>query len=110
MCDWVLSGARSLVGLDLQALLGLDLVLNKVVEMISYTNERKPLALPQGRTPRLDSGVRVRKHVVRGEPSTRVSWYFAYNRSGRSGTLVGQESAVIVTADADYPPRMSADP
>ncbi|GKA45370.1 hypothetical protein Tco_0738166 [Tanacetum coccineum] len=28
-------------------------------------NESKPLALPWGRTPRLDSGVRVREHVVR---------------------------------------------
>ncbi|GJV44747.1 hypothetical protein Tco_1429283, partial [Tanacetum coccineum] len=89
MCDWVLSRPRSLVRMDLRALLGLDLVLNKVVEMISFTNESKSLALPRGQTPRLDSGVRVRKHVVRGEPSTRVSYYFAYNRSGRSGTLIG---------------------
>ncbi|GJX94115.1 hypothetical protein Tco_0348701 [Tanacetum coccineum] len=89
MCDWVLSGPISLVRMDLRALLGLDLVLNKVVEMISFTNKSKPLALPRGQTPRLNSGVRVRKHVVRGEPSTRVSYYFAYNRSGRSGTLVG---------------------
>ncbi|GJZ77609.1 reverse transcriptase domain-containing protein [Tanacetum coccineum] len=65
MRDWVLIGLRLLVGLDLQALLGLNLVLNKVVEMISCTSESKPLALPWGRTPRLDSGVRVRKHVVR---------------------------------------------
>ncbi|GJX77027.1 hypothetical protein Tco_0323838 [Tanacetum coccineum] len=34
--------------------------------MISFTNKGRPLALPWGRTPRLDSGVRVRKHVVRG--------------------------------------------
>ncbi|GKB72198.1 hypothetical protein Tco_0933610 [Tanacetum coccineum] len=65
MCDWVLSGLRLLVGLDLQALLGLDLVLNKIVKMISCTSESKPLALPWGWTPRLDSDVRVRKHVVR---------------------------------------------
>ncbi|GJT20025.1 hypothetical protein Tco_0878731 [Tanacetum coccineum] len=96
MCDSVLIGLRLLVGLDLQALLGLDLVLNKVVEMISCTSESKPLALPWGRTPRLDSGVRVRKHVVRS--------------IGRSGTIVGQGSAVIVTADADFLSRMSADP
>ncbi|GKC45078.1 hypothetical protein Tco_1062800 [Tanacetum coccineum] len=88
MCDSVLSGLRLLVGLDLQALLGLDLVLNKVVEMISCTSESKPLALPWGWTPRLDSDVRVRKHVVRS--------------IGRSGALVGQGSAVIVTVDADY--------
>ncbi|GJY70988.1 hypothetical protein Tco_0474691 [Tanacetum coccineum] len=33
--------------------------------MISCINESKPLALPWGRTPRLDSDVRVRHHVVR---------------------------------------------
>ncbi|GJQ95573.1 hypothetical protein Tco_0006712 [Tanacetum coccineum] len=65
MCDWVLIGLRWLVGLDLQALLGLDLVPNKVVEMISCTSGSKLLALLWGQTPRLDSGVRVRKHVVR---------------------------------------------
>ncbi|GKC10211.1 hypothetical protein Tco_1001821, partial [Tanacetum coccineum] len=81
----VLSGLRLLVGLDLQALSKSDLVLNKVVEMISCTNESKPLALPWGRTPRLDSDM-------------------------RSGTLVRQGSAVIVTVDADYLSRMSADP
>ncbi|GJW17908.1 RNA-directed DNA polymerase, eukaryota [Tanacetum coccineum] len=32
------------------------------------------------------------------------------NSSGRSGTLVGQEFAVIVTADANYLPRLSVDP
>nr|GFC69856.1 hypothetical protein [Tanacetum cinerariifolium] len=36
--------------------------------------------------------------------------YFAYNRSGRSKTLAGQGSAVIVTADADYLPRMLTNP
>ncbi|GJY46235.1 hypothetical protein Tco_0435298 [Tanacetum coccineum] len=66
MCDEVLIGLRALVGLVLEALLGLDLVLNKVIETISYTSESKPLALPWGRTPQLDSGVRVRKHVVKG--------------------------------------------
>ncbi|GKC60206.1 hypothetical protein Tco_1087804 [Tanacetum coccineum] len=85
MCNWVLIGLRLLVGLDLQALLGLDLVLSKVIETISCTSESKPLALPCGRTSRLDSGV-------------------------RSGTLVGQGSAVIETADADYLPRMLVDP
>nr|GEZ75783.1 reverse transcriptase domain-containing protein [Tanacetum cinerariifolium] len=45
MCDWVLIGFRLLVGLDLQAFLGLDLVLNKVVEMISCTSESKQLTL-----------------------------------------------------------------
>ncbi|GJX79373.1 zf-CCHC domain-containing protein [Tanacetum coccineum] len=102
MCDWVLSGLRFLVGLDLQALLGLDLVLNKVVEMISCTNESKPLALPWGRTPRLDSGVRVKKHVVRG--------MCVYWEDGQSGTLVGQGSAIIVIANVDYLSRMSANP
>nr|GEZ01969.1 transposase (putative), gypsy type [Tanacetum cinerariifolium] len=75
---------RSLVVLDPKALLGLDLVPNKVMRMISCTNENKPLALPWGRTSRLDS-------------------------DERSGTLVGQGSAVIVTADTDSLPRMSAD-
>ncbi|GJV13853.1 zinc finger, CCHC-type containing protein [Tanacetum coccineum] len=110
MCDWVLSGLRLLVGLDLQAPSRLDLVLNKVVEMISCTNESKPLTLPWGRTLRLDSGVRERKHVVRGESNTRFSWYFVYNRSGHSGTLVRQRSAVIVTADADFLPRALTNP
>ncbi|GJU63362.1 hypothetical protein Tco_1245197 [Tanacetum coccineum] len=110
MCNWVLSGLRLLVGLDLQALLGLDLVLNKVVDMISCTNESKPLALSWGWTPRLDSGVRVRKHVVRGESSTKVSKYFTYNRSGQSGTLVGKGSAVIVAVNADHLPRTLTSP
>ncbi|GKC70153.1 hypothetical protein Tco_1116036 [Tanacetum coccineum] len=34
--------------------------------MTSCTSKGKPLALPWGRTPRLDSGVRVRTHVIRG--------------------------------------------
>ncbi|GJX36835.1 hypothetical protein Tco_0248392 [Tanacetum coccineum] len=110
MCDWVLSGLRLLVGLDLQALLGLDLVLNKVVNMISCTYESKLFALSWGWTPRLDSDVRVRKHVVRGESSTKVSKYFAYNRRGRSRTLVGQGSAVIVAVDADHFPRTLTSP
>ncbi|GJT37100.1 hypothetical protein Tco_0936965 [Tanacetum coccineum] len=96
MCDWVSSGLRVLVGLDLQALFELDLVPNKVVKMISCISESKPLVLPWGRTPRLDSGVRVRKHVVRD--------------IGQSGTLVGQGFVVIVTADADYLPGTSVDP
>ncbi|GJX95798.1 hypothetical protein Tco_0852093 [Tanacetum coccineum] len=58
MCDWLLSGLRLLVGMDRQALLGLDLILNKVVEMISCINKSKLLALSWGKTPRLDSGVR----------------------------------------------------
>ncbi|GKB24694.1 hypothetical protein Tco_0864095 [Tanacetum coccineum] len=61
MCDWVLDGLRLLVGLDIQALFGLDLVPSKVVEMISYTNESKPLVLPWGRT------LVRRKHVVKGD-------------------------------------------
>nr|GEU38464.1 transposase (putative), gypsy type [Tanacetum cinerariifolium] len=48
ICDWVWDGLRSLVGLDLQAPFRLDLVLKEVTEMISCTNESKPLALPQG--------------------------------------------------------------
>ncbi|GKF09254.1 hypothetical protein Tco_0043478, partial [Tanacetum coccineum] len=32
--------------------------------MISYTNNDKPLVLSWGRTPRLDSGVRVSIHVL----------------------------------------------
>nr|GEZ07305.1 serine/threonine-protein kinase/endoribonuclease ire-1 [Tanacetum cinerariifolium] len=42
-------------------------VLNKVVEMIFYTNESKPLALPWRRTPRLDSVMRA--SLVLGFPS-----------------------------------------
>ncbi|GJT30331.1 TMV resistance protein N-like protein [Tanacetum coccineum] len=67
MCDWVLIGLRLIVGLDLQALLGLDLALSKVVEAISFTSKSKPLALPWGWTPRLDS--RVRASLVLGFPS-----------------------------------------
>ncbi|GKC53133.1 hypothetical protein Tco_1075878, partial [Tanacetum coccineum] len=37
---------------------GLDLVLEQVRDMESCTNKKKPLVLPWGRTPRLDSGVR----------------------------------------------------
>nr|GEV04086.1 zinc knuckle CX2CX4HX4C [Tanacetum cinerariifolium] len=58
-------------------------------------DEGKPLALPYGRTLRLDSDVRVKKYVV---------------RMAGVGTLVGHGSAVIVTADANFLPRMSADP
>ncbi|GKA50149.1 hypothetical protein Tco_0743222 [Tanacetum coccineum] len=57
-------------------------------EMIFCTIKSKPLALLWGRTPRLDSGVRV--------SSTRVSYYFGYFSSGQSGSLVGQGSATIV--------------
>ncbi|GJW68455.1 hypothetical protein Tco_0122879 [Tanacetum coccineum] len=42
-----------------RVLVGLDLVLEQVRDMESYTNEKKPLVLPWGRTLRLDSGVRV---------------------------------------------------
>ncbi|GKA36235.1 hypothetical protein Tco_0722726 [Tanacetum coccineum] len=61
-------------------------------------NESKPLALPWGQTPRLNFGVRVRNHVVRT--------MCEYLEDGRSGTLVGQGPADIMTADADYLPRM----
>ncbi|GKD40934.1 hypothetical protein Tco_1261141 [Tanacetum coccineum] len=101
MCDQILIGLRLLVGLDLQALWGSDLVLNKVVEMISCTSESKLLALPWGRAPRLDSGMRVRKHVVR---SMCVYW-----EDGRSGALVGKGSALIMTADTDYLPWTPVD-
>ncbi|GKC60132.1 hypothetical protein Tco_1087730 [Tanacetum coccineum] len=60
-------------------------------------NESKPLALPWGRTPRLDSGVRVREHVVR-------------DMCVRSGTLVGQGSVIIVIAAANYLPRTLVNP
>nr|GEW85279.1 hypothetical protein [Tanacetum cinerariifolium] len=86
----VLSGFGSLVGLGSQAPMGSDLVLNKLIEVIFCTNEGKPLALPWGRDPRLDSGVRVSTHVVRYD---------------RSGTFIGQASSDIVTADADCLPR-----
>nr|GFC51922.1 hypothetical protein [Tanacetum cinerariifolium] len=39
--------------------------------------------------------------------STKFFEYFAYYRSGRSGTLVRQGFAVIVTEDADYLLRKS---
>ncbi|GKF95253.1 hypothetical protein Tco_0287988 [Tanacetum coccineum] len=55
-CDWkseicpnirkVLELHKKIQRLDLQALLGLDHVLNKVVDMISCTSESKPLVLP----------------------------------------------------------------
>ncbi|GJR57055.1 hypothetical protein Tco_1499217 [Tanacetum coccineum] len=54
--------------------------------MISCTNKGKPLALPWGRTPRLDSGVR--GSLVLGFPS--ISPIIV---SGQSGTLVGRGSA-----------------
>ncbi|GKC44007.1 hypothetical protein Tco_1061729 [Tanacetum coccineum] len=60
-------------------------------------NESKPLALPWGRTPRLDSDVRVREHVVR-------------DMCVRSGTLVGQGSVIIVIAAANYLPRTLVNP
>nr|GEV28039.1 hypothetical protein [Tanacetum cinerariifolium] len=88
MCVWVLIGLRLLVGLDLQALLGLNIVLNKVVEMVSYTSESKPLALPWGRTPRLDSGVRVK------------------NMLSENGALV---SIVTANTNVDFLSYMSVD-
>ncbi|GKA96972.1 hypothetical protein Tco_0824866 [Tanacetum coccineum] len=65
-------------------------------------NESKPLALPCGRTTRLDSDVRVRNHIVRSmrvhlEESENCLFY------GRSGTLVGQGFAVIVTCGRGSP-------
>nr|GFB87086.1 hypothetical protein [Tanacetum cinerariifolium] len=38
----------------------------QIKEMILILTKGKPLALPWGRTLRLDSGVRVRNHVIRG--------------------------------------------
>ncbi|GKD07255.1 hypothetical protein Tco_1186940 [Tanacetum coccineum] len=71
--------------------------------MISFTNEGKPLALPWGRAPRLDSGVR--GNLVLGFPS--ISLVIV---SGQSGTLVGQGFVVIVTADTDTLPQTLAVP
>ncbi|GJR91642.1 hypothetical protein Tco_0215653 [Tanacetum coccineum] len=42
----------------MEAISGLDLVLEQVRDMESCTNKKKPLALSWGRTPRLDSGAR----------------------------------------------------
>nr|GEY54019.1 hypothetical protein [Tanacetum cinerariifolium] len=85
--DGELSGLRSLVGLDLQALLGLDLVLNKAIEMISCTIESKQLALPRGQTSRLDSGVRRIPFI--GESSTSISLITVV---AKVGPLLGQGS------------------
>ncbi|GKE11706.1 hypothetical protein Tco_1415257, partial [Tanacetum coccineum] len=53
--------------------------------MIFCTIESKPLALPWGRTPRLDSGVRA--SLILGLPSISL-----VTVSGQSGSLVGQGS------------------
>ncbi|GKC46425.1 hypothetical protein Tco_1064147 [Tanacetum coccineum] len=90
ICDGLRDGSEMLIGLGQYAIDGLDLVLNKVIEISSCTSEGKPLALPWGRIPRLDSG----------EFSTRVSWYFAHNYSSQSRTLFGEGSVVIVSMDA----------
>ncbi|GKC37023.1 hypothetical protein Tco_1049407, partial [Tanacetum coccineum] len=52
-------------GWDFKPIIEVGSVLNQVIEMISCTNEGKPLALPWGQTSRLNFGVRVRNHVVR---------------------------------------------
>nr|GEU88008.1 reverse transcriptase domain-containing protein [Tanacetum cinerariifolium] len=52
---------------------------------------------------RLSSACSLMRTPFIGDSSTRVSYYFAYNCSGRSGTLAGKGSAVIVTADAGFP-------
>ncbi|GJV20921.1 hypothetical protein Tco_1369941 [Tanacetum coccineum] len=51
MCDGVRDGLKLLVGLNLQAVCGPHLVLNKVVEMISYTSKddlrKRPVSVPR---------------------------------------------------------------
>nr|GEU56422.1 reverse transcriptase domain-containing protein [Tanacetum cinerariifolium] len=81
---------RSLVGPNLQALFELDLVLNKVIEMVSCTGKSKPLAL---------LGL-----LFIGEPSLGSLSISLVAVSGRSGTLVGQDSVTIVSVDVDYLP------
>nr|GEY65406.1 hypothetical protein [Tanacetum cinerariifolium] len=57
-------------------------------EMIPFTMKGNPLVLSWGRTPRLDSDVRVSKHVCQ-----RMSEYICVECVGRSETLIGQGSA-----------------
>nr|GEX83422.1 hypothetical protein [Tanacetum cinerariifolium] len=112
MCDWVLIGLRLLVGLDLKAFLRLDRVLNKVVETILCTSESNPLALPWGRTPRLDSGVRVRNHVVRSadnrplvlEKDMYESWKSRmelYMMNRQHGRMILKLVELAIQADCD---------
>ncbi|GJS88355.1 hypothetical protein Tco_0770991 [Tanacetum coccineum] len=89
---WLRDGIKLLVGPNLQATGGLDLVLNEVVEKISCRNESKPSALLWGQAPRLDSGVRVRKHVVRG-PKTCCTYY--------TSSKVLEDSDMDISADDD---------
>nr|GEV80985.1 hypothetical protein [Tanacetum cinerariifolium] len=58
ICNGYEMGLDRLLGRTPKTLSRSDLALNEVIEMISCTNESKPLALPWGRTPRLDSGMR----------------------------------------------------
>ncbi|GJS19076.1 hypothetical protein Tco_0413548 [Tanacetum coccineum] len=74
---------------------------NKVIDDDFLQNEGKLLALPWGWTSRLDSGVR--RSIILGFPS--ISLVIV---SGQSGTLIGQGSVVIVTADADTLPQTLA--
>ncbi|GKD61262.1 hypothetical protein Tco_1298771 [Tanacetum coccineum] len=62
--------------------------------MISYTNKRKPLALSWGRTPRLDSGIRVSE--ILGFPSISVTLLVV-----RVGPLSAKDPLAIVIADTD---------
>ncbi|GKC82988.1 hypothetical protein Tco_1138705, partial [Tanacetum coccineum] len=64
-------GPNPVIGLGPLAISGLDLVLEQVRDMESCTNEKKPLVLPWGRTPRLDSGVR-RTPIYRGACVTDI--------------------------------------
>ncbi|GKB61685.1 serine/threonine-protein phosphatase PP1 isozyme 2 [Tanacetum coccineum] len=72
------SSSRDVMSLNLRA----ESFIEAREVMIFCIIESKPLALPWGRTPRLDSGVRV--------SSARVSKYFGCFSSGQSGSLVGQ--------------------
>ncbi|GKC51592.1 hypothetical protein Tco_1074337 [Tanacetum coccineum] len=72
-------------------------------------NESKLLALPWRKASRLDSGVRVRNHIVRSM-CVYLEKSENYTFCGRSGTLVGQGSAVIMLAVMGFLPQAEANP
>ncbi|GJV37277.1 putative ribonuclease H-like domain-containing protein [Tanacetum coccineum] len=72
--------------------------------MISCTNKDKPLVLPWGRTPRLDSGVRVRDYVVRGFPVFRHNCYWPELRPLLwEGSVDNRVIAAAILTSADPP-------
>ncbi|GKA23347.1 hypothetical protein Tco_0709309 [Tanacetum coccineum] len=83
---------------------GLDLVLNQVMRSIPCTIKGKPLVLPWGRTPRLDSGVRV--SPILGFPNISL-----ISVSGpKWAPCLARVRDKSCFADADSLPRMFLDP